>query len=366
SEAVRVVATRSVPASLFAGGLFNEQVLLSAEAVSIANVPIAAFSAGTSTAELNTQDSALLNSLLSRVLGSNVNLSLVSYKGIADTNITLAQLITAQSSVANIDELLDLNLTTGELLGLVSDAMTTTSSAAAANVQVLASAATRNTIVRLGDVLNVAAPKADGVLNLGINALSLINTAVLVANGQNAITLPLAINIGGLVNTSTIINVIETPQIAIGPPSGGDGNACTIARTAQIHILSTASANVLGLAKIDLGLKVEVAQGQASLQSIEDDGSNTQVTINAAPGIANVQLTGSSGKGMASITALSLLKLAEISLNLPLSNPTGNALQFNIARPISDNLPQSKSTSTQVSSGLANALGSSTLKIIPL
>ncbi len=367
-EAVRVVATRSVPASLFAGGIFSEQVVLSAEAVSIANVPMAAFSAGTSTAELNTQDSALLNSLLTQLLGSNINLSLVSYKGIADTNITLAQLIAAKGNVANVDELLALNLTTPQFLSLLSDAIAasdTATTTALQAVQALASAASKNTVVRLGDILNIAAPNAEGVLNVGINALSLINTTALVANGQNGITLPLAINVGPLINTSTSIKIIEPPQIAIGPPAGGNGTACTIVHTAQIRLLSAASVSVLGLAKIDLGLKVEVAQGQAGLQSINDDGSSTNVIIDAVPGIADVELTGSDGTGAASISALlGLIRLAEISLNLPLTDSTAGELDFDVPRPVSANLPQTQSTSSQVASSLANALGtSSTLKV---
>ena len=375
-EAVRVVATRSVPASLFAGGIFSGQVVLSAQAVSIANVPMAAFSAGTSTAELNTQDSALLNSLLTQLLGSNVNLSLVSYKGIADTNITLAQLIAAKGNVANVDELLALNLTTPQFLGLLSSAIAasdTATTTALQAVQALASAAGKNTVVRLGDVLNIAAPNAEGALNVGINALSLINTTALVANGQNGITLPLAINVGGLASVNTSVKIIEPPQIAIGPPAGGSGEACTVARTSQVAIETkiASNLNLLLLAlRVDLNLKVAVAQGEASLQSIDDDGSNTNVVINGSPGIASVSLTNGMGTKPAGIYAkvilLGEIPLAEISLNLPVQSPPA-PMDFEVARPVESNLPQSQTTSTQVAGGLANALGEdSTLSVKPL
>lgn len=368
NEAVRVVATRSVPASLFAGGLFSQQVLLSAQAVSVVNVPIAVFSAGTSSANLNTQDSALLNSLLTRLLGSNINLSLASYKGLADTNITLAQLLEAQGTVTSVEQLLALDLTTRQYLDLLSRAVSLTGTVTADivhDLQVLALAASKGNIVRIADVLDIAYPDPNAVLGVGVNLLSLINTGAIVANGENGITLPLAINIGSLVNTSTTINIIEPPQIAIGPPASASGEACTVARTAQVRILSGVSASVLGLARIDLGLRVEVAQGEASLQSVTDTGSITQVSINGRPGIASVRLTGSSGNGEASISALlGLARLAEISLNLPLAEPTGRAMDFSVARPAKNNLPQVRSTSTQVSSSLANALNlSSTLQV---
>lgn len=375
-EAVRVVATRTVPASLFAGGLFDQQVVLSAEAVSIANVPIAAFSAGTSAVELNTQDSVLLNSLLTRLLGSNVNLSLVSYKGIADTNITLAQLIAAQGNVANVDELLALDLTTPAFLGLVAAAVSASDTAtvtAVQAVQALAIAASKNTAVRLADVLDITAPNADGVLNVGINALSLINTVALVANGENAIALPVAVNVGGLASVNTTIKIIEPPQIAVGPPAGGDNVACTVARTSQVDIETkiATNLNLLLLAlRVDLNLKVAVAQGEAGLQTMSDDGSSTNVVINGRPGIASVALTNGAGTGpgriYVKVILLGEIPLADISLDLPIqSSPT--PMVYEVERPVAENLPQSQSTSAQVAGGLANALNQdSSLSIVPL
>lgn len=371
-EAVRVVATRSVPASLFAGGIFSREVVLSAEAVSIANVPIAAFSAGTSAANLNTQDSALLNSLLSQLLGSNINLSLVSYRGIADTDVTLAQLIAARGNVGSVDELLALDLTTPEFLGLLSDAISATDTAtmtAIQAVQALASAASSNTVIRLADVLNVAAPNADGILNVGINALSLINTTAMVANGENAIALPVAVNVGGVASVNTSVKIIEPPQIAIGPPAGGNGVACTVARTSQVDIETkiATNLNLLLLAlRVDLNLKVAVAQGDAGLQTIEDDGSNTSVVINGRPGIASVELTNGAGTGpgriYVKIILLGEIPLANISLNLPVQSSPA-PMNFEVARPVGSSLPQSQSTSAQVGGGLANALNGSALSI---
>ncbi|HEU4707772.1 MAG TPA: TadG family pilus assembly protein, partial [Methylophilaceae bacterium] len=81
-EAVRVYATQSVPASLVAGGLFGNQVVLHAEAVSAADPPLVAFTAGTYLASIST-DVTPMNRLLGEMLGTNLNLTALSYEGLA-------------------------------------------------------------------------------------------------------------------------------------------------------------------------------------------------------------------------------------------------------------------------------------------
>ena len=216
-------------------------------------------------------------------------------------------------------------------------------------------------IVHLGQVLNV--PNQDAALNVGINVLSLVNVALFAANKNHAIELGLPLpNVSlGLakLKTSTSLTVLELPQLAIGPPASGSGEACTVARTAQVRILTAATADALGIAKIDLGLNVTVAGGQAGLQSIQDDGTNTHVVIYGKPSIADVRLTNSSGTGPAEV-----ISLATISLNIPVAQSTAATLDYEVDRPARNHLPQSQSTSSQVGSSLANALNpNSSLKV---
>ncbi|WP_137718429.1 TadG family pilus assembly protein [Methylobacillus flagellatus] len=354
TQAVQVILTQDVPASIVAGGLFNRRITLQTVAVSLANTPVATFSVGTSTLRLDTQQSALLNGLFTSVLGGNVNLDLVSYRGLADTNIKLLDLVRADGSIGNVKDLLALNTSVGEFLNLISYAAAQSGEAAllaSEDVQALVSAVNRDLNLNVGDVLSITHPDPNAVVDASINLLSLITTTVFVANGQNAITVPLGINIGSIVGVNALVRVIEPSKVVIGPPAGLTGLACTTVSTAQVR--AEAGAFVVGV--LDLKLNLEVAQGSASLQAINrtNGGSSTEVLIDAEPGLAALTLTNNAGSGPASV----LLGLATVSLNLPIANGTATSMTFEVDNPIRANLPQLQSSNSQLGSGLANALG---------
>lgn len=358
--AVHVYATRSVPASLVAGGLFNAAVVLNAEAVSSANAPLAAFSAGTFAASISTEEMTLANALLGGMLGSSVNLSLVSYQGIAATNITLLDLIKAQGQAGGVNELLTTNMQVGELLELMATAVSnssTASAAAKAGMQQLAAAAAPNTTsITLGDVLNVTAPDQESAANVGINAFSLVMTSAVVANGQHALSVPLSVNVPAIASINGQVTVIEAPKLAVGPAGlDGGGNYCTSVQTAQVRARVQVATSIPLLAKIDLLLTTEVAQGSAGLDTISDDGASAAVGITANPGIVAMTLTNSAGTGPARISTLLNLPIADLSLNLPVQS-SPQPLNFAVDHPIADNLPQVQTASSPLGGSLENAL----------
>ncbi|MCB5187301.1 pilus assembly protein TadG-related protein [Methylobacillus caricis] len=344
-RAVRVVATQQVPSSLFAGGIFNQQTVLRAEAVGAIRNPWASLHVGTTLVNLNTADSALLNSLLGRVLGSNINLSLVSYQGLASSNIGLLDLVKADPTIGSVSELLNTSLGINQFINLVKLAVTQQGSAAnpqvLATLTTLATAAVNQTKINIGDIIDVSNPDPNSVAASSVNLLSLINTAVMLANGNNFIQLPLGISLLGIANISTNIQVTELPKMVIGPPSVAAGTACTMARTAQVRTESSVQANVLGLAKVDLVLRFEVAPGRAELREIRTlTNGKTQVGVDAYPGLAALRLTNSAGNGPARITLLlGLIPLADIGLNAPITQPAPSNMMFNVDHPVSSHLP---------------------------
>ncbi|HEY8355049.1 MAG TPA: TadG family pilus assembly protein [Methylophilaceae bacterium] len=361
ASAVYVRATQEVPSSLIAGGLFGDRIMLSAEAVSLAASSLAAFSAGSFTASLNSEDSVLLNALLGAILGSPLNLGAIHYEGIAQTNIKLQDLLNVALDVGNYDELLNTGVQLSELLGLYVEAANRSGTAdlqAIAAMQNIANVAVRNLRLTLGEVLAITTPSINEAANVSLNALSLITTSVLVANGKNAITLPLGINLGSIASINAMVTVIEPPQIAVGPPAGADGTMCTVAETAQIRISVPVLVNVLGLAKVDLALNVEVAQGSAGLLDIDSSDGTTSVRIAAQPGIAAISLTNTAGNNPARVSLIAgLIPLADIGLNLPLQPPGSETLTFDMDHPVTDHLPQQASVSSGLGGSLQNALG---------
>lgn len=367
SEAVRVYATRTVPASLVLGGLFGNTVTLNAQAVSRADPAIAAFSAGSFAARIDTENSVLLNALLGELLGSSLSLDVLSYQGIASTHVTLNDLLAASGQVGGLESLLDTSISLADWMDIMATAVAqsgTANAAAVAGMNQIASAAVSNASVKLGDILDVATPDAEAAGKVGINALSLITSAAMIANGNNAISLPLGVNVPPITSINAQVDVIEPPKIAIGPiGNDGNGNLCTTLTTAQVE----ATVNVetdLTLAGIgvhlDLVLAASVAQGSAGLSDIQTASDSVQVNIDANPGIASVNLTNASGAGGARVYAtLPLVGYAEIatlSMNVPVQPPAPETLTFEVDMPVGQNLPQTQTVDSPLGDSLANAL----------
>ncbi|WP_047541274.1 pilus assembly protein TadG-related protein [Methylotenera versatilis] len=346
ARAVHVKVTKKVPASLIAKGVFGNDVTLFAEAVSLPNASIAAFNIGTTALTLNTEDSLLLDGLLSGLLGSTIKLDLVSYQGLANTNITLADLIKVEGSVLSVDELLDTQFSAGQLLTLVSEAVKLPENAVPDLVNVALSklvvGAAHNTQISLGQLLNVNQNSQAEALNAKLNVLNLVNMIASVSNGQNAVTIPLAVNLPGLVSVNAIVNVIEPAQMAIGPPPAVENaEACTFAKTAQVRVGVAVLVNVLGLAKVDLALNVQAANGSAALRSIKGSNTTTDIAFETNTSLLTTSLTNTAGSGPARISLLAgLVPLADIGLNIPQPSSTARTSIMQIERPVKDHLPQ--------------------------
>jgi len=361
TDAVHVVANETVPASLILGGFFGQNTVISAEATARAEPSHATFSAGSYLLRLSTtaEDANLLNLLLGGMLGSSLSLDAVSYQGLASTDVNLAQLVRAQGSVGSVEELLAADLSVAEVIGLAATAVGqqgAVDASVTAGMESLLAAAVNQATVQLGDVLDVSVPASDAAGKVGINLLDLINTTLMVANKEHAISLPLAINLGSLINVNAQVDVIQPPQIAVGPPGqNAAGNWCAQARTAQLEVTASVQADVLGTAHIDLALGAQLAQGEAHLSSLDVVPGATRAVIGATPGIAALNLTNSAGTGPASVKVLGI-NAATISLDLPIQTADGADLTYDIGHPVADHLPASQSIAAPLGGSLAAAL----------
>lgn len=358
NQAVFVRATEEVPSSLVAGGIFGGTVTLHAEAASISDPSLAILSVGSSTLTLNTQQSALLNGLLGGILGGPLTLDALTYRGIAATKLTLQDLLSVSEQIGTLDGLLNTEMLVGDALKLIANAVERTGTAdiqVISGMQRIAAVTVKDATVKLGDVLALTSPSTEAAATLAINALSLITTTAMIANGVNAINLPLGINLPSLAQVNAQINIIEPPQLAIGP-AAGNGTLCTVARSAQIRARVSVLVNIPLLARVDLALNAEVGRGSAGIRTIEHHADGSEVVVEASPGIAALSLTNNAGTGPARISALLGLPLADIGLNLPLQSSTPQMLEYSVPLPAHDHLPQTQSISSSVGSSLENAL----------
>ncbi|HZV99907.1 MAG TPA: TadG family pilus assembly protein, partial [Methylophilaceae bacterium] len=342
-DAVRVIATQSVPASLVAGGLFSGQTVLSAQAVSLRDPPQAAFSAGSSVLSINPDDATLLNGLLGHLLGAPLSLDVASYQGLASAKVTLRDLARAHGAVNSINDLLATNMPLKDLLDLIAaaaNASGTVDSATVTTLQQLAASANSNHGISLNQVLDISNP--NGSDEVGINVLSLINAAGMAANSQHVISLPIAVTLPGA-SANAAINILQPPKNNIGPAP------CTTVRTAQIQISITASV----LSTVSLTLNVSTGQGEATLTSLSDDGTQAEAVIDALPGIASLNGTAR------------VLSINAIGINLPIQPGTAQQLNFTVPHPVAEHLPQTAPVSSPVGASLANALSQPNVLSIP-
>ncbi|MGC4012241.1 MAG: pilus assembly protein TadG-related protein [Pseudomonas sp.] len=310
ADSVRVQATHSVPsslvlnvASLFSGA--SSTTVLSAQAVARRSA-MAGISAGSGVLSLDSSNSPLLNALLGGLLGTSLNLDVVTYQGIAGANVSLLALSQQLKAagvnleLGKIDSLLGANVTAAQLLTAMVNAADA-SQLAGVNTALLRTAlATINVPtanLTLGQILSVVAPDSvrDTALSAGVNLLDLLMATALVANKNNAVDLDLkGKSIAGVVPTVKL-RVISPPAIAMGYPGKDSvGNWRTVAKNAQVQLEVGANANLLGLnlVRLALSLKVGVAEGYAALDTIQCGGVGKPVTVNvkARPGVASASL----------------------------------------------------------------------------
>lgn len=381
ADSVRVQATHTVPsslllnvASLFSGASSN--TVLSAQAVG-RRTAMAGISAGSGVLSLDSTNSPLLNALLGGLLGTTINLDLVTYQGIAGANVSLLALSQQLKAagvnleLGKIDSLLGANVTAAQLLQAMVNAADA-SQLANVNTSLLRTAlATINVPtanLTLGQILSVVAPDSvrDTALSAGVNLLDLLMATAMVANKNNAVNVDLkGKNIAGVVPTVKL-QVISPPTIAIGyPGKDSAGNWRTVGKNAQVQLIVGANANLLGLNLVNLALnlRVGVAEGYAALDSIQCGGVGQPTTVNvkARPGVASANidanvslLSGASGSllGVTITNTATGASGSSASAGTQFAIPGEQSLSFTVNGP--SDLP---SAVTRVQSPLGSSLG---------
>ncbi|MGE0080167.1 MAG: pilus assembly protein TadG-related protein [Thiohalomonadaceae bacterium] len=336
-DAVQVIATHKVPRSLVAGGLLSgDDAVLTTRAVTHLEESIAAITVGSHLLELDSERSKLLNSLLSALLGTTVDLDAVSYNNLLGTGIKLADIM-VQAGVGTIDELLSLEAKpVSEVFDWMLKVLEDEGSIAAiafrdATRDIGANLTVPLDPLKLSDLLAVS--NMQSALDAQLNVLDLLVTAAQVANKGNAVDLGLAtpglLADLGLASLSVKLLVVEPPQIAIGPPGKDEnGEWRTVAKTGQLRLHVSLRALEIDLvvlkAPISLDLVVEAASAEARLTAIHRPSPSvpaTRVDVEADPQLAFIGI----GKECKPAVVPSPLLAATVKLlELPVADVTAN------------------------------------------
>jgi len=280
-NAIKVTATQTVP-QIFAGG--HSTVTRS----SIASVePQAGFSIGSYLAFVNSQpcsqqpsqqpcqQSSVLNALLS-TLGGTATVSLVGYQGLANTSVTINQLITASGGLLTPSNVLTTSLLGSQWQAIWSDAVanqvaqvncssTPTPLPCSAGTGLSALDANASTSASLCQMVQINNSTCSGnlstlstpELSASLNVLQMLTTEAEAANGTHAIDLGTSLGITGVSDATLTLTLGEIPQVAYGPVG-------TTASTAQLTADLQLNDGVAGWINIPLS----AAQGTATLATL--------------------------------------------------------------------------------------------------
>lgn len=299
-DSVRVNITSATPQII--GGYLTNAGVLQASATA-QQQPLGAFSIGSTLANLNTSKS-VLNPLLSGLLGASVNLSAVDYQGLAQTQLTLAGLMAA-ANVTDLNQLLQVNTNLAGLQQILTAATNTVNPSVAQLIQGLTLGnAQANTGVALADLLgNVGNGLNPTITDVAsqvpfVDVLDMLTALGEAAAAKNGITLtlPVSVNVPGLLNTYAFLQVLQPPQLS------GLGPVGTSQHTAQIILkirTNVDSSGVLGLlnalakATINLGIDVNVAVAQGTISNLacpSDLSPHPSATVAVTTGLTTLQL----------------------------------------------------------------------------
>lgn len=303
------------------------------------SVQSACYYLGSFAARLSSADSELLDDF-DRLLG--LNLDAVSYQGLADADLSLADLA-ANSNIGSVDQLLGGGLTLGDLLAASYEVLNGQGEPENAVALSLLNnpswilGASLDTVIDLGDILGVSTAD-EAALQADMNLLDLLAGAVMVANGENFLTVQ-DLGIAAGILTVQEVKVIQGKRFACGrvndpDPARGRAEAdqVSVRLAGDLDNLRDLIPNTLGVNSVDGGFTVEATVGSADGLLVGDETINGVdfPSVHCGAGSAadpdkyNVRVS----NGLAS---------ASVGLNLVLSGNTSNVNSI-VSAPVLSNL----------------------------
>lgn len=257
---------------------------------------IAGFTLGSSLANFNSSEVTLLNPIMSKWLGGTVNLSLVSWQGLASGKVTLEairrQLVNDGFSVGTVDQMLNTDLTLAQFYKATAEALTTNGDTADANIfDTLRIQAVSTTTFKLGKMIIVSQGASDSAANAELDLLHLVTGSAAVANGSSLISIPsLSVTVPNVTQTSLSLKVIDGPKTYIGPV--GTTPQVTTGQI-QLTVTPTISSNLLGLIKVTGTAPIDLvgAGATGTLKTIQCPQKNIVVTADPTAISASTKTT---------------------------------------------------------------------------
>jgi len=276
----------------------------------------ACVSAGPRLVSVDSTQSPILNLLFGALLpGTSLNLSVADWNSLAGANVNLNALLTQLNggvTVSDPSQVLNTNITLGQLRAAMVQVLQADGQTAAANVlNVLPlGVAGASGSIRLADILQVSLPTGS-LTTVRLNVLDLLTGGVQLYNFRNVLTTPTPITVNtAVLGLNGVANVRLWAQV-IEPPSYNCGTVGAAFHSAAIRIkldmdlvqglntgTLTAALNGLNLLGVSLSntsvsadvlhlqLYADVARAEGSISAVNLVGN--AVTLQARPGLVNL------------------------------------------------------------------------------
>lgn len=264
-----------------------------------ARADLASFSIGSRLASLK---GGLANALLGDLTGGQVNLSVMDYDALADADVSLFSYLDAVSARLDLkgpsyDQVLQADLTTGQALQALADALSASGeNQAASATRTLALSAGDRTPAHLDAVASLG-PYGDqdhvaggSAATVALSAMDLAQAVLQAGNGDRQVHLDLGATVPGLADTDVWLAIGEPMNNA--PYMTVTQDKAVVVRTSQARLYVDAklagSGLLGGLAQVRLPVLVELASGEARLKAI-DCGRKT-ASLEVKPSIGSLKI----------------------------------------------------------------------------
>lgn len=216
-DAVHVRLERDVP--LFFSRIFGKHFIsVAGDAVAKRQVAGVVVSAGSGILNLDTKRSLLLNALLGSLLGTNINLDIVSWQGLINSQIDLIKFINLAKlrlNVGNTKELLNTSVSLLDILDILcgitkNEDYTLYLALESLKVQIGSIPAT----VKLGEIIQIDLNKG-AFVSAKISAANLLGMIAQVINSKSTISAGVNVHLPYIANLDLRAKVIEPPVIKV-------------------------------------------------------------------------------------------------------------------------------------------------------
>lgn len=362
--------------TIFARAIGVERFITIEATATAARIDLASFSLGSRLASV---EGGLVNSILSGLAGTNLNLTVADYNGLAGADVDILRFLDVLKTdldldVATFDDVLDANVSLPQAVNALAGAVGTTPVGTLLRT-IAAKVPDRD--VPLSAIIDLgplgANAKADSHRPISVDVLSALRTVLELSSPTRQVSANVGLNLPGLASTTFKLQIGERAQSS--PWLAVTGTNSTVVRTAQARVLLDVvlgAPGPLSLGEIHLPLYVEMASATGQLASVSCRGGRNAATasLDVTPstgqvGIGTVDAArfGSFGSALevqpATIASAPLVNVKGRAI-VNLSNAQTHRLQFNASQ-IRNNSVQTASANIQ-----SQAIVSSLLKNLDL